>query len=114
MGTGYTATISRRLLLCVGLCVCAASARSSDFSVAEWTVQYGKKIVPKRGWEDLYPLPYKDYFPSRNIENAKNWRIELGPLGITTRMHDRTWAKFSAFKALFPHGRLGGHCIFCS
>jgi len=83
------------------------AAPAPKFDLDAWKARYGKKVVPEKGFQRLYPLPYRGYFPKKDVKAAREWRVELGPLGITTLMHDRTWESYPAFKALFPAAMLG-------
>lgn len=82
-------------------------ALAPEFDLDAWKARYGKKVVPEKGFQQLYPLPYRGYFPKKDVKGAREWRVELGPLGITTLMHDRTWESYPAFKSLFPAAMLG-------
>ena len=73
-----------------------------SFSFAEWKSTYGAKIEDMGEWEKRNPGPYTSYFPSSKPDGWKKWYINLGPLGVRTYMHDRTWGEASAVKEFFP------------
>ncbi|NQZ59911.1 MAG: PDZ domain-containing protein, partial [Lentisphaeraceae bacterium] len=87
---------SIQFLLASFMCCGAVSKIStSDAGYRQWNDRYGK-LVDMNAWKTNNPMPYTNYFPKTNPEGLKRWHISLGPLGVNTLMHDRTWT--SAFK----------------
>ncbi len=82
----------------------AAKKRSrtkNQFNFEDWQKKYGKKVDLKQ-WLETHPLPWNNYFNQDNSDCAKSWYIQLGPLGLRTLMHDKTYAGFPGFKSIFP------------
>ncbi|NQZ58480.1 MAG: hypothetical protein HRT88_13560, partial [Lentisphaeraceae bacterium] len=74
---------------------------SSSFSLSQWKRAAGAyKEIAK--WKKENPTPYTSYFPVNKPEEMKKWYVSLGPLGIRTLMHDRSWGIFKACKELQP------------
>ncbi len=74
--------------------ISAHSKSSSDQVYREWEKRFQEKINLKE-WMKYNPAPYRSYYnPSK--ECAERWTISLGPLGVSTLMHDRSW--FDAFE----------------
>jgi hypothetical protein len=94
--------VTTRTVALIAACSLVAGAALAAFDLAEWKAGYGKKVVPEKGWRALYPMPHSGYFPKNDVKGARNWLVELGPLGVTTLMHDRTWKIYPAFESLFP------------
>ncbi|GAA5497292.1 hypothetical protein Rhal01_03485 [Rubritalea halochordaticola] len=75
----------------------------TGFDFAAWQKARGQKIDLK-AWGKYNPSPYRSYFNGDNADCVSKWYVNLGPLGVTTRMHDRAWGNFSAVKKAFPKG----------
>lgn len=80
----------------------ASPSGVNHFDFIKWKTTYGKKIEDMKEWEKRNPKPYRSYFPNNNLDGMKRWYINLGPLGLRTYMHDKTWAAASAVKQLYP------------
>lgn len=73
----------------------------ASFNFNDWKKSRGTPFDIKE-WHQENPSPYRSYFPSTDPESLKKWYISLGPLGVNTLMHDRSWGAFSGCKELFP------------
>ena len=69
--------------------------------LAEWKKSFNKKIN-LQAWGRYNPSPFRSYFKGDDKEVIKKWYVNLGPLGIVTRMRDRSWGVFPAMKSEFP------------
>ncbi len=82
-----------------------AEAKKTDQSTAafnSWKAKYGAKIGLKT-WLDSNPKPYTSYFSPTSKKCVESWYVSLGPLGINTLMHDRSWVDvFPACKEIAP------------
>ncbi|MEN9361917.1 MAG: hypothetical protein RL095_3452 [Verrucomicrobiota bacterium] len=90
-------------LLSLGASAQSATAPSegSPFDLEAWKAKYGQPWA-LRDWMKHNPGPHRSYFGSGSDGVARGWWISLGPLGVTTRMHDRSWSSFAGFQKLFP------------
>ncbi|MFD2158347.1 DUF6288 domain-containing protein [Rubritalea tangerina] len=77
------------------------AAESDDFQIDSWIEQQGTRIDLK-SWKEYNPSPHRSYFSPTSTDCTKRWFINLGPLGINTLMHDRSWGIFPAQKEIFP------------
>ena len=66
-----------------------------------WQNSIGKKISLSK-WRGYNQSPWRSYFDSDSKDCAERWYISLGPLGLHTRMHDRTWGVFKGQQQIFP------------
>ena len=76
-----------------------------DTGYQEWAAhaQYSSAIKDMKKWGVNNPMPYTGYFPNSTASKMKNWHISLGPIGVNTLMHDRSWVDtFGACKELAP------------
>jgi len=73
----------------------------NQFDFPKWQEKYGKHLKVTE-WSKQNPLPWGSYFGRGNSKVADKWYVQLGPLGIKTRMHDQTWGIYSGFQKLFP------------
>ena len=71
----------------------------ADFK--SWQNSIGKKISLTR-WKGYNDSPWRSYFSDTSRECAERWFINLGPLGLQTLMHDRTWGVFKGQQEIFP------------
>lgn len=78
------------------------SPKKFDAIFEAWRSKYGQKIDIKL-WNKQNPKPYTSYFSSTSEKCTKNWHISLGPIGVSTLMHDRSWVDlFPACKSIAP------------
>ena len=75
------------------------SASYEDFK--SWQQTVGKKISLTK-WKAYNDSPWRSYFNDTSRECAERWFINLGPLGLQTLMHDRTWTVFKGQQEIFP------------
>jgi hypothetical protein len=80
-----------------------------NFDVASWVKAVAK--VDHETWNARHPTPYSggggfSWYDDKDDKSAQNFIITWGPLGIRTRMHDRTWGSFAAFRRAWPAGLL--------
>ena len=75
----------------------------SDAGYGQWEAKYGSVIKDMKQWGVNNPMPYTGYFPHSIVDKMQNWHISLGPLGVNTLMHDRSWTDaFAACNKLAP------------
>ena len=80
----------------------ATETRASDSTFLQWKEQHGS-FVNLNEWNKHNPMPYSGYFPKTKASQMKKWYISLGPLGVSTLMHDRSWTGiFKACNELAP------------
>ncbi|NWK55854.1 hypothetical protein HW115_09545 [Verrucomicrobiaceae bacterium N1E253] len=89
------------LLTCLMPWPLTAEDAEARFNFNAWKQDRGA-VMAINEWHKENPSPYRSYFPSTKTESMEKWYINLGPLGIRNRMHDRTWSLFPACKELFP------------
>ena len=80
-----------------------------EFDLAAWVK--GAAKVDHEAWDRRHPTPYSggagfSWYDDNDDKSAQNFIITWGPLGIRTRMHDRTWGGFAAFRRAWPAGLL--------
>jgi hypothetical protein len=78
------------------------------FDLADWKSRAGQRVALKQ-WNVNNPKPWRNYFNGSSSECAQNWHVSLGPLGLTTLMHDRTWDVFDGCKAIYPKALTDSH-----
>ncbi len=81
----------------------------------QWDGTYGEKL-DLNTWKDNNPGPWRNYYNTTSTDCASRWYISLGPLGLTTLMHDRSWGVFPSCDAIFPaylkdENGLVAHCF---
>ena len=81
------------LVLCVIFAYTLTSAAKESIGFKEWSLQNNTKINIKKEWNPNNPSPHRSYFKSDSNECIQSWFISLGPLGLNTIMHDRTWTQ---------------------
>jgi len=106
----------------------ARAQEVNDFDLKAWIKQYGQAFNLK-DWKQYNPSPYRAYFsatgkagkqkkailygspratPKQLKKSQKTtppimrWYDEIGPLGVTSFMHDRTWGIMPAVLPRFP------------
>ncbi len=73
----------------------------SDSEVVEqWKSSRGTAVNLKQ-WGSYNLSPFRSYYKGDSKECVERWFISLGPIGVTTRMYDRSWGVFSAVKSGF-------------
>ena len=60
-----------------------------------------RKLVLQNG-KAITVSPWRSYFKEDSKECAESWFISLGPLGLETLMHDRSWGVFKGQQQIFP------------
>ena len=73
----------------------------TPFDLARWKSEAGSKKSLKE-WGKENPSPWRSYFSSDSADCAKRWYVNLGPLGVRTLMHDRSWGAFKSCRGIFP------------
>lgn len=71
-----------------------------DFDFGEWREMVSEIDLQTRN--SNYPGVWRRYFNANSDNCARNYIQIWGPLGIRTRMHDKTWANEAAFKRAWP------------
>jgi len=103
-------TLKRRtaFLLVFLLGVQSATFAQSGFDLADWKSKAGQRVTLKQ-WNTDNPKPWRNYFSAGSADCARQWYISLGPLGLTTLMHDRTWGVFEGSRSIFPTALTDSH-----
>lgn len=76
-------------------------ATAEEFDLESWKTGRGAAKTLKE-WSKENPGPWRSYFKSDSTDCAKRWFVNLGPLGVNTLMHDRTWGIFPGCRESFP------------
>ena len=79
----------------------SAEDSTTSFNFSSWKKSHGA-LVSIDDWKKENPSPYRGYFPATDEKSLAAWTIDLGPLGVITRMHDRSWEAFPAVPKLYP------------
>lgn len=79
-----------------------ATAQEPSLDAKEWLAQWRWPEENARDWHSRFGDVWGGWFGPENDECAQQYITNWGPLGIRTRMLDRTWANYSAFRKLFP------------
>ena len=74
-------------------------ASYKDFK--SWQETAGRQISLTK-WKAYNDSPWRSYFNEDSKECAEQWFINLGPLGLQTLMHDKTWSVFKGQQEIFP------------
>ncbi|NQZ56399.1 MAG: hypothetical protein HRT88_02860 [Lentisphaeraceae bacterium] len=84
--------LAGKMVLASSACLAgnSSTANSSDEVFSQWKKQYGKTLSMSE-WSKNNPMPALGSSPN-SVEALRRWHISLGPLGVNTLMHDRTWA----------------------
>ena len=71
------------------------------FNLDQWKQGPG---LPKslKEWNADNPSPWRSYFNPDSEDCASKWFVNLGPLGVHTLMHDRSWGVFPGCRKVFP------------
>ena len=91
----------RLFFLCVAFIGMTPFVCRADFDLEHWKANRGQRKDLKK-WQKENPGPWRSYFDSSSEDCGRRWYINLGPLGVRTLMHDRTWGVFPASRAAFP------------
>jgi len=79
-----------------------------SFDLNEWMADRGLRKDLKE-WNAENPNPWRSYFNPDSEECAARWFVNLGPLGVRTRMHDRSWGVFAGCRGVFPKALADEH-----
>jgi len=74
---------------------------SVSFDLDGWKKKNDTPIDLKH-WKEIYPSPYRSYFPSESAENVRRWVTNLGPLGVVALPHNRSWVNDSGAVENYP------------
>ena len=74
---------------------------SSYKDFKSWQQTIGRKISLAK-WKAYNNSPWRSYFKDDSAECTGSWFINLGPLGLQTLMHDRSWSVFKGQQEIFP------------
>lgn len=81
------------------------TTKENLFDLQAWITQYGQPFDLK-DWKEYNPSPYRAYFPKekndKTDELIARWTDEIGPLGVHSYMHDRSWDAMPAVSFRFP------------
>lgn len=77
------------------------SDKRSDFDFDRWKSERCQ-VLDLKTWGKYNPSPYRSYYNGDNKTCVDRWYVNLGPLGVTTLMHDRSWGIFGEVKKAFP------------
>ncbi len=73
----------------------------NQFDFQQWKKSSCKKIDIKN-WSKYNPSPWSNFFDEDKEDCAKRWYVNLGPLGISTLMHDRSWYVMKGCREIYP------------
>jgi hypothetical protein len=75
--------------------------QSPLFDFGDWKKDRGASKSLKE-WQSENPSPHRSYYTESSKSCAQRWYINLGPLGVCTLMHDRSWAVFGGVEEIYP------------
>jgi len=79
----------------------SSNPQASYDNFKSWQQTIGQRISLTK-WKGYNDSPWRSYFSDTSKECAERWFINLGPLGLQTLMHDRTWGVFKGQQQVFP------------
>ncbi len=106
--------IITRLLVFAGLLstslgqLVLAESSASRFDFGIWKQSRGAAVSLK-AWKSENPSPHRSYYTDNSKECAERWYINLGPLGLCTLMHDRSWNVFEGVQQIYPKALTDQH-----
>lgn len=84
-------TLVARLSLLAETAVTTSPANAS-FDLATWKATKGVALT-RAEWSVDNPGPWLGYRSGSNVDCANSWYVSLGPLGMTTLLHDTAWSR---------------------